>query len=87
MDCTTWRSARLETLLVRSLQQLMSLNMPCLSAFRSLFNNIFHLIPTEAIVRGHKLGLLTTADYNNLSQCDTLDDIKLYLVRDDNRCI
>lgn len=37
----------------------------------------------EAIVRGHKLGLLTTADYNNLSQCDTLDDIKLYLTGTD----
>jgi hypothetical protein len=34
----------------------------------------------EAIVRGYKLGLLTPADYNNLSQCETLDDIKLYLV-------
>lgn len=35
---------------------------------------------TEANVRGYKLGLLTTADYNNLTQCETLDDIKLYLV-------
>ena len=34
----------------------------------------------EAVVRGHKLGLLTTADYNNLCQCETLEDIKLYLV-------
>ena len=33
------------------------------------------------MVRGHKLGLLTTADYNNLCQCETLEDIKLYLVR------
>ncbi len=31
-------------------------------------------------MRGHKLGLLTTADYNNLCQCETLEDIKLYLV-------
>lgn len=35
----------------------------------------------EAVVRGYKLGLLTTADYNNLCQCETLEDIKLYLVR------
>lgn len=32
------------------------------------------------MARGYKLGLLTTADYNNISQCETLDDIKLYLV-------
>lgn len=37
----------------------------------------------EAIVRGYKLGLLTPADYNNLSQCETLDDIKLYLTGTD----
>lgn len=35
----------------------------------------------EAIVRGHKSGLLTVADYNNLTQCEALDDIKLNLVR------
>lgn len=35
----------------------------------------------EAIVRGHRAGLLTIADYNNLSQCETLEDIKLNLVR------
>lgn len=34
----------------------------------------------EGVVRGFKLGLLTSADYNNLSQCESLDDIKLYLV-------
>lgn len=39
------------------------------------------LLLAEAVVRGYKLGLLTSADYNNLSQCETLDDIKLYLVR------
>eukprot|EP00899_Mesostigma_viride_P005277 jgi/Mesvir1/14750/Mv05393-RA.1 len=33
----------------------------------------------EAIVRGYKGGLLTMADYNNLSQCETLDDMKLHL--------
>lgn len=32
-------------------------------------------------MRGYKLGLLSSADYNNLSQCESLDDIKLYLVR------
>ena len=39
------------------------------------------LLWTEAIVRGHKAGLLTVPDYNNLCQCETLDDIKLHLVR------
>ena len=40
------------------------------------------LLPcAEAVCRGYKLGLLTTADYNNICQCETLDDIKLYLVR------
>lgn len=34
----------------------------------------------EGVVRGYKLGLLTAADYNNLSQCENLEDIKLYLV-------
>ena len=34
----------------------------------------------DAVVRGHRSGLLTTADYNNLCQCETLDDIKLNLV-------
>ncbi|CAF2007571.1 hypothetical protein HID58_076895 [Brassica napus] len=33
----------------------------------------------EAIVRGHRAGLLTTADYNNLCQCENLDDIKMHL--------
>ncbi|EFJ21507.1 hypothetical protein SELMODRAFT_96980 [Selaginella moellendorffii] len=33
----------------------------------------------EAIVRGFRSGMLTTADYNNLSQCETLDDIKMHL--------
>ena len=35
---------------------------------------------SDAVVRGHRSGLLTTADYNNLCQCETLDDIKLNLV-------
>jgi hypothetical protein len=40
-----------------------------------------HTTTTEAIVRGHKAGLLTVPDYNNLTQCEALDDIKLNLVR------
>lgn len=39
----------------------------------------------EAIVRGHKSGLLTVPDYNNLTQCEALDDIKLNLVSWSNR--
>eukprot|EP00879_Flechtneria_rotunda_P004408 GHRR01004659.1.p1 GENE.GHRR01004659.1~~GHRR01004659.1.p1 ORF type:complete len:352 (+),score=83.00 GHRR01004659.1:204-1259(+) len=37
----------------------------------------------EAIVRGHKSGLLTIPDYNNLTQCELLDDIKLNLTATD----
>lgn len=37
----------------------------------------------EAIVRGYRAGLLTAADYNNLCQCETLDDIKLHLTGTD----
>lgn len=37
----------------------------------------------EGIVRGYKLGLLTSTDYNNLSQCENLEDIKLYLTGTD----
>jgi len=33
------------------------------------------------VVRGHKAGLLHVPDYNNLTQCETLDDVKLNLVR------
>mmetsp|Transcript_43854 Transcript_43854/g.83746 ORF Transcript_43854/g.83746 Transcript_43854/m.83746 type:complete len:353 (+) Transcript_43854:242-1300(+) len=33
----------------------------------------------EGIVRGLRKGLLTVADYNNLAQCDNLDDVKLHL--------
>lgn len=33
-------------------------------------------------MRGHKVGgMLTAVDYNNLTQCESLDDIKLNLVR------
>mmetsp|Transcript_18805 Transcript_18805/g.56846 ORF Transcript_18805/g.56846 Transcript_18805/m.56846 type:complete len:352 (-) Transcript_18805:134-1189(-) len=34
---------------------------------------------TDAVVRGHRTGLLSSADYNNLAQCESLDDIKLNL--------
>ncbi|CAA3013862.1 V-type proton ATPase subunit d2, partial [Olea europaea subsp. europaea] len=33
----------------------------------------------EAIVRGYRSGLLTASDYNNLCQCETLEDIKMHL--------
>jgi len=33
----------------------------------------------EAILRGYQLGLLTRADYQNLTQCEKLDDMKLHL--------
>ena len=33
----------------------------------------------EAIVRGHRAGLLTATDYNNLCQCETLGDIKMQI--------
>ena len=36
----------------------------------------------ESIVRGHRSGLLTVPDYNNLCQCENLEDIKLNLVRE-----
>lgn len=32
-------------------------------------------------MRGHKGALLSTQDYNSIQQCETLDDIKLFLVR------
>uniref|UniRef100_A0A665TQ07 V-type proton ATPase subunit n=2 Tax=Echeneis naucrates TaxID=173247 RepID=A0A665TQ07_ECHNA len=33
----------------------------------------------EGLVRGMKAGILTQTEYNNLAQCDTLDDMKLHL--------
>jgi len=33
----------------------------------------------EGIVRGYHLGLLSKADYGQLTQCDVLDDLKLQL--------
>jgi hypothetical protein len=37
----------------------------------------------EGIVRGLKSGLLSTQDYANLTQCETLDDVKLHLCSTD----
>ena len=37
----------------------------------------------EAILRGYRSGLLTAADYNNLCQCETLEDVKLHLTGTD----
>ncbi len=37
----------------------------------------------EAIVRGYRAGLLTAADYNNLCQCESLDDVKMHLAATD----
>ncbi|XP_067108481.1 V-type proton ATPase subunit d 1-like isoform X1 [Osmerus mordax] len=33
----------------------------------------------EGLVRGLKAGILTCSDYHNLTQCDTLEDMKLHL--------
>jgi len=33
----------------------------------------------DGILRGYQLGLLTRADYGNLGQCDSLEDLKLHL--------
>uniref|UniRef100_A0A915CQF0 V-type proton ATPase subunit n=1 Tax=Ditylenchus dipsaci TaxID=166011 RepID=A0A915CQF0_9BILA len=33
----------------------------------------------EALIRGFKTGLLTTTDYANLVQCETLEDLKLHI--------
>lgn len=37
----------------------------------------------EALVRGFRSGLLNRQDYDNLIQCDTLEDMKLYLASTD----
>jgi len=37
----------------------------------------------EAIVRGFRSGILTPADYANLTQCETLEDMKLHLASTD----
>jgi hypothetical protein len=52
----------------------------CLLIPNKHIHNIRRCI-ADAVVRGHRSGLLTAADYNNLAQCESLDDIKLNLVR------
>jgi V-type H+-transporting ATPase subunit d len=37
----------------------------------------------EALVRGYRSGILTSADYANLVQCDSLEDMKLHLASTD----
>jgi len=37
----------------------------------------------EALVRGFRSGLLSRQDYDNLVQCDTLEDLKMYLASTD----
>ncbi|KAJ3180746.1 H(+)-transporting V0 sector ATPase subunit d [Geranomyces variabilis] len=37
----------------------------------------------EAMVRGYKAGILTNSNYQNLAQCETLDDLKLQLAATD----
>jgi len=37
----------------------------------------------EALVRGFRSGILTSADYSNLVQCESLDDMKLHLASTD----
>ena len=39
---------------------------------------------SEGIVRGHKAGLLTAADYASLFQCEALEDVKLNLAGTDH---
>lgn len=34
---------------------------------------------TDAVVRGHRTGLLSSAEYNSIAQCESLEDIKLNL--------
>jgi V-type H+-transporting ATPase subunit d len=44
--------------------------------------NILHGF-TEALVRGMRSSFLTDADYHHLTQCETLDDVKLNLSESD----
>jgi V-type H+-transporting ATPase subunit d len=37
----------------------------------------------EALLRGYRSGILTVADYNNLAECDVLDDMRLHLAQTD----
>ena len=44
--------------------------------------NILHGFP-EALVRGMRSSFLNDADYHHLTQCETLDDIRLNLTETD----
>jgi V-type H+-transporting ATPase subunit d len=44
--------------------------------------NIHHGFP-EALVRGYRSGFLKDSDYHHLTQCDTLEDVKLNLQESD----
>lgn len=44
--------------------------------------NILHGFP-EALVRGMRSSFLSDADYHHLTQCETLDDVKLNLSETD----
>ncbi|CAF2035549.1 unnamed protein product [Brassica rapa] len=67
-----------EDLFTINLRDLKYLRKRRMYGFEALTFNI-HGGYLEAIVRGHRAGLLTTADYNNLCQCENLDDIKMHL--------
>ncbi|KAJ8336849.1 hypothetical protein SKAU_G00380690 [Synaphobranchus kaupii] len=49
-----------------------------MSGFAELSFNVDHGY-LEGLVRGFKAGILKRADYQNLSQCETLEDLKLHL--------
>ena len=44
--------------------------------------NALHGFP-EALVRGYRSGFLKDSDYHHLTQCDTIDDVKLNLAETD----
>lgn len=44
--------------------------------------NILHGFP-EALVRGMRSSFLSDADYHHLTQCETLDDVRLNLTESD----
>jgi V-type H+-transporting ATPase subunit d len=37
----------------------------------------------EGLLRGYRAGILTSTDYQNLSQCETIDDMKMHLASTD----
>ena len=44
--------------------------------------NVFHGFP-EALVRGMRSSFLSDADYHHLTQCETVDDVRLNLSESD----